>query len=182
MSSPPVNLIDRLLGHHQQITLLFGQIEQSPPEHQQRLFTELVALLAVHESVEQAVLHPMATQEIAGAEDAVAQRLAEEDQAKKALTRLYDMGTADPGFLAELVVLRDAVAAHAQAEEQTEFAPLREAADPAALERMDAALQAVAQLSEKLDGPPEKVFARVQESVRDAMPSMPKVSKVRARS
>jgi hypothetical protein len=179
------NILDHLLGHHQQITLLFGQIEQSPPEHQGPLFSELVALLAVHESVEQALLHPLAAGELAGGGEMVEQRLAEEDEAKQALTRLYDMGTADPDFIAELVVLRDAVAAHAQAEERTEFAALREVADPAVLLRMDAALHALAQLPEALDGPPEKVFAQAQESVRAAVAKhakQAKDSKVKARS
>ncbi|GAB4058244.1 hemerythrin domain-containing protein [Catellatospora paridis] len=176
MTTARQDVIDTLLGQHQQIKLLFAQVESATREHKQELFTELVATLAVHETVEQHLVHPLAERDLPDGPKLVPARLAEEDEARQALSDLYARGVADAGFDAQLAVLRDAVAAHAEAEEELEFLRLREVTDPAELARMEAVVQAAQLLapsaahpdvatgeSRPLAGPPDEVFDRVRE-------------------
>ncbi|WP_155368453.1 hemerythrin domain-containing protein [Catellatospora vulcania] len=176
MTTARQDVIDTLLGQHQQIKLLFAQVESATGEHKQELFTELVATLAVHETVEQQLVHPLAERELPDGAQVVPSRLAEEDEARQALSDLYAQGVADAGFDAALAVLRDAVAAHAEAEEELEFLRLREVTEPAELARMAAVMQSAQLLapsaahpdvadgqSQPLQGPPDEVFDRVRE-------------------
>jgi hemerythrin superfamily protein len=175
------DIIDDLLAQHQQIKLLFAQVATAPGEHKQQLFQELVRLLAVHESLEQAVVHPLAERELVDAEAVVPPRIAEERDAKQALNRLYELGVDSAQFDIELAALRDAVTAHAEAEEEMEFGQLRQIVEPERLQRMVAAMEAAALLShsrsdggrphapaELFAGPPAAVFDRVRDAVRDA--------------
>ncbi|MGY0234179.1 hemerythrin domain-containing protein [Longispora urticae] len=165
-----------MLGHHQQIKLLFGQVESATGEHKQELFGQLVTLLAVHENLEQQLVHPLAEQTLDGADVTV--RLAEEEAAKTALVVLYDLGVTDPSFDAELATLRDAVTAHAKAEEELEFARLREVVDPDQLRAMVLVAEAANALSAPagasdssapgLVGPPLEVFEHVRETLSKA--------------
>src|SRR4051794_31193375 len=92
------DVIDDLLAQHQQIKFLFGQVLSAEGDHKRILFRQLVALLAVHESVEASLVHPVAAQDLPDGAEVVPQRLAEEDEAKQALTELYELGVAHPGF------------------------------------------------------------------------------------
>lgn len=184
----PLDIVDVLLGHHQQIKLLFGQLDTATGGHKQELFAELVGLLAVHESVEEMLVHPLAAQELPDGEQVVQPRLVEEQDAKQALAELYDMGVEDPRFDGELFALRDAVAAHAHAEEELEFAQLREVSDPQTLQRMALAAKAAAALAPTrphpgvpptaaanlLFGAPLAVFDRVRDALTDAINSSAK--------
>jgi hemerythrin superfamily protein len=179
------DVIDQLMAQHQQIKLLFAQVESARGEHRQQLFADLVGLLAVHESVEETLVHPLARRELSGGEPVVTARLAEEQDAKTALARLYDLGVDDPAFDAELVALRDAVTAHAEAEEELEFIRLREVVEPDRLARMVSAMKAAAAMSPTrphpgvppnpaanlLLGAPLAVFDRVRDALREATSS-----------
>lgn len=177
------DVVDLLLSHHQQIKLLFSQLDTAQGDHKQQLFADLVSLLAVHESVEELVVHPLAQDKLPNGDTVVPDRLAEEQDAKQVLARLHEMGVADPAFDAELLELRDAVSAHAKAEEQLEFLRLREVTDPATLRRLAAAARAAAALSPTQPHPevpptatanlflgaPIAVFDRVRDALSDAM-------------
>ncbi len=176
------DVVDVLLGHHQQIKLLFGQLDSSTGEHKQQQFTDLVALLAVHESVEQLLVHPLAQEDLPEGEAVVQARLAEEQEATDALARLYDLGVEDPKFDEELFALRDAVAAHAAAEEEQEFARLRAVTDAQQLQRMASIAETAAALlptvphpqakatrdASQLVGPPKTVFDRARQALQAA--------------
>ena len=176
------DIIDRLLAQHEQIKLLFGQLATATGATKQRLFESLVALLAVHESVEESLVHPLARMKLSDADAVVDGRLAEEQEAKQALAGLYDRGVEDPAFDGELSQLRDAVAAHALAEEQLEFAGLREVMDGDELRRMRSVMNAAEALvptrphpgvssdalANLLLGPPLAVFDRVRDAIREA--------------
>ena len=182
MPTAQEDILDTLLGHHAQIKLLFAQTEAATGDHKQHLFQELVALLAIHESVEESLVHPLAEKSLPDGESVVPARLAEEQDAKEALTRLYDLGVADPRFNAELLALRDAVAAHAEAEELLEFGQLRDVVDADQLLRIRSAMTVVAALAPTgphpevpstalanlLLGPPPGVFDRVRDALRNA--------------
>ncbi|MBB5874305.1 hemerythrin superfamily protein [Allocatelliglobosispora scoriae] len=162
------DVITGLLAQHQQIKLLFAQIATASGDHRKQLFQELVGVMAVHESVEQALIHPAAETVIADGATVVGQRLAEEEEAKSALAGLYELDVDEAQFDVQLAELRDAVAAHAQAEEELEFPQLQEVVDPVELARMQETLRA-AQTMLPLPGPPKDVFDQVSVALRDAM-------------
>src|SRR3954447_3920218 len=183
MRSTNEDIVDMLLAQHHQLKVLFAQVDSATGEHKERLFEELVGLLAVHESVEETVVHPLAEHELADGDAVVSPRLAEEQDAKAELARLYDVGVHAPEFRVGLADLRDAVQAHAEAEETLEFIRLREVVDPEKLTRMAGTLRMAAALSPTrphpdvppgqvanlLMGPPLAVFDRVRDAVRDAL-------------
>lgn len=171
MPTAQEDIVDTLLAHHQQIKLLFAETDLATGEHKQQLFQELVALLAVHESVEEILVHPLAERKLADGESVVPQRLAEEQEAKEALSRLYDLGVEHPEFNRELIALRDAVAAHARAEETLEFAQLRSAVDSDQLRRLRSAMTEVPPnaAANLLLGPPLAIFDRAHDMLRDAL-------------
>jgi len=161
--------VDSLLGQHQQIANLFAQIDKSTGEHRQALFAELTALIAVHENIEQQLIHPLAEQKAADA-DAVRQRIAEEQDAEAGFSRVYDLDPAGTQFIEELAALRDAVIAHALAEEEQEFLQLREALDDDRLAQLVAITAAAPALAATLPAaPPAEVFAQAKAAVRRAL-------------
>jgi hypothetical protein len=91
--------------------------------------------------VEETLVHPLAERRLDDGEAVVRARLSEEQDAKEALARLHDLGVAHPDFNTELVALRDAVTAHAEAEEEVEFVRLREVIDEGQLMSMGDALR-----------------------------------------
>jgi hemerythrin superfamily protein len=176
------DIIDALLADHQQIKLLFAQVETATGEYKQQLFADLVRLLAVHESVEEQLVHPLARRKLNDGDAIIGPRLAEEDDAKAALADLYDLGTDHPDFNSRLVALRDAVSAHAEAEEELEFGQLREVVKEDQLERMRQVMTVAAGLASTrphpdvpsnpaanlLVGTPMAVFDRVRDAVHNA--------------
>ncbi len=86
------NVVELLLEQHAQIKTLFTDVATAKGKRKQELFEDLVRLLAVHESAEEEVVHPMARRRIDDGDDIVEARLEEEDDAKQALADLYDLG------------------------------------------------------------------------------------------
>jgi len=106
-------------------------------------FDDLVRLLAVHETAEEEVLHPLARSlPSAGGDAMVDDRLAEERQAKEMLTTLIDGGVVADGFDRALLLLRDAVLTHARHEERYEFPHLRQHVAAERLVALAAAIRA----------------------------------------
>jgi len=177
------DVVELLLSHHQQIKLLFGQLDKATGEARQRTFEQLVGLLAVHESVEEELVHPMARRELDDGDSVVDARLGEEQEAKRALDELYELGIDHADFGVKLAALRDAVTAHAEAEEAFEFRRLQAVVDPDQLTRMAAAARFAATaaptrphpgvptsaVANLLLGPPLAVFDRVRDGLREAM-------------
>jgi hemerythrin superfamily protein len=125
---------------HDQIRELFDAVQQAAPEERAEAFEPLVRLLAVHETAEEMVVYPMAMGGEAGRE-IVAQRKAEEDQAKKALVDLEKMDPATPEFLTALTAFQQTVLDHAAAEEDEVFPLLTEVADTDELKDMTKRLE-----------------------------------------
>lgn len=174
------DVVDLLTAQHEQIATLLEQLK-SEREDQEELFTELVRLLAVHESAEEEVVHPIAKRARFGAEDIVDARLAEESHAKRALAKLYDLGVHHPNFQAELADFADAVADHAAHEEAEEFVLLRRQYSASQLRHMAGSVRAAEAVAPTrphphtgssaaanlITGPPLAVFDRVRDAVRD---------------
>ncbi|GGZ12884.1 hemerythrin domain-containing protein [Streptomyces poonensis] len=134
--APDDDVVGLLMRQHGDIRNLFDEVERSTGDARRDAFHRLVRLLAVHETAEEEVVHPVARRAFPGGEEIVADRLAEEHGAKEALSVLDGMDTDDPRFLPLLLDLRGDVQRHARAEERYEFTHLRRSADPARLSAM----------------------------------------------
>ena len=115
------NVIELLLRQHQEIRELFGEVETATGTSRTAAFDQLRRLLAVHETAEEEIVHPYARRAIDGGEKIIELRLAEENQAKKMLSELEDIGPDGSGFMQKFADLRAAVLDHAEQEEREEF-------------------------------------------------------------
>ncbi|MGI5215824.1 hemerythrin domain-containing protein [Plantactinospora sp. CA-290183] len=175
------DVVDLLIEQHNQIKALFSQLHRAKGTEKRELFQDLVRLLAVHESAEEIVVHPNAERKIDRGEAVVETLRHEEDQAKKELHELYQMGVDHPDFDARLTAFSNAVLEHATREETEEFPSLREHASPGQLRRMAGALRAAeataptrphphageSASANLIAGPPLAVFDRTRDAVRD---------------
>ncbi|GAA3855748.1 hemerythrin domain-containing protein [Streptomyces lacrimifluminis] len=142
IAASDADVVALLMRQHGDIRNLFDEVEQSTGDERRDAFRRLVRLLAVHETAEEEVIHPFTRKSVAGGEDVVKDRLAEEKAAKETLARLDDADTDDPKFLSELAALRAEVMAHARAEERYEFIHIRRSADPARLASLASGIKA----------------------------------------
>lgn len=176
------DVVDLLLGQHMQIRDLFAEVEAATGKNRRDAFERLVRLLAVHETAEEMLVHPMVRQAVEGGDAIVDERLAEEHDAKEVLSRLEDIGPDSEEFLPMLRQLRDDVIAHASAEEAHEFRYLRRSADAGRLRAMRAmalAIEGVAPTrphpgiesatANTLVGPVAAVFDRAKDLLRNAL-------------
>jgi Hemerythrin HHE cation binding domain len=175
------DVVELLVDQHNEIRKLFGQLETAKGDRRRDLFEDLVRLLAVHETAEEEVVHPVARRKINMGDQVIDKRLAEEEQAKHKLGELHDLGIDHPAFDEKLVKLREDVLNHADREEMEEFSDLRRTLDPDQLRRMAQAVSAaektaptrphpktgVSPAANILAGPPMAVFDRVRDAVRD---------------
>ncbi|GHE91554.1 hemerythrin [Streptomyces longispororuber] len=136
------DVVELLKGQHATIRDLFDKVAATKGEERRECFHDLVRLLAVHETAEEEVVHPFARTNIEGGETVVADRVKEEEQAKKALSRLDETDPDSPEFLDRFAALRQDVLAHARSEEQYEFARFHQVADRGKLEMLARAVRA----------------------------------------
>jgi len=136
------DVVELLLAQHARIEDLFGQVMAANGERRRERFEELARLLAVHETAEEEVLHPVARRTIDAGPAVVDARLAEEKEAKELLADLHEQGVTAPDFLANLRRLRISVLEHAKREERYEFPRLRAHLDEATGRRLATALRA----------------------------------------
>ncbi|MGK5532976.1 hemerythrin domain-containing protein [Streptomyces sp. URMC 129] len=176
------DVVALLMRQHGDIRNLFDEVERTAGDERREAWRRLVRLLAVHETAEQEVVHPYAGRLFDGAEDMVADRLAEEKAAKETLARLDGMDPEDPGFLPALRDLRTDVQRHARAEERYEFAQLRRRAEPDRLVAMAKAVKAAESMAPTRPhpgvqgaaanvaaGPIAALMDRTRDAVRKAM-------------
>ena len=134
------DVVDLLIAQHQQVKSLFATLRTTSGEAATEPFDELRKMLAVHETAEEEVIYPALR--AAGADDIVEARLAEEDEAKKSLADLEQMGPTAPQFPGALAAFEKAVLAHAEAEEREVFPRLKEEIDADERRKMTQALLA----------------------------------------
>ncbi|MCU0300937.1 MAG: CBS domain-containing protein [Candidatus Nanopelagicales bacterium] len=176
------DVVDLILARHADIRAQFEAVASADREdgELQVRFDELVRMLAVHEAVEEELIHPLAQDRLSEGESIVGERLAEEGEAKRTLAMLHELGVAHPEFDARFATFAQDVLAHAEAEEREELPALREALTQEhlrALARLWLAAEAIAPtrphpvvgetgLANMLAGPPLAVFDRVRDAVR----------------
>jgi hemerythrin superfamily protein len=139
---PATDVVDLLIHQHALIRDLFVEVAAATGQRRRELFEQLVRLLAVHETAEEEVVHPLARQLVPDGAAVVDDRLREEHDAKQVLEQLDGMDPDAPEFLPALDQLRHEVLAHATSEERYEFYRLREKASPSQLKAMERAVKA----------------------------------------
>jgi Hemerythrin HHE cation binding domain len=174
----PTDVVEFLTSQHRQIKSLFAKTLSASGEAREKAFVDLRRLLAVHETVEEEIVHPRAKRKIANGEAVVGDRLDEEHEAKTVLQKLEKLDVDSDGFTRLLTELRDAVLNHANREENDEFARLGEELSSHELQSMGRAAklaEAIAptrphagvesQLANLVAGP----FAAMLDRARDAI-------------
>lgn len=122
----PTDVVDFLRKQHEQIKSLFAKTLSASGNAREAAFADLRRLLAVHETVEEEIVHPRAKRKLSSAEPGVEARLEEEHEAKTALRDLEHLDVDSVEFTQQLTQLRDAVVDHAGHEENDEFSKLEE--------------------------------------------------------
>jgi hemerythrin superfamily protein len=118
--------VDLLVRQHEEIRRLCRKVEANTGARQAEAFERLRRLLAVHETAEEQIVHPIIRRSVPSGDQIVDARLAEEKKGKRMLRDLERMGTADPSFTPMFARFRSAVLQHAEHEEREEFPALRE--------------------------------------------------------
>ncbi len=172
--TPKNDVVELVKAQHQEIKQLFDQVQRSRGDEQEEAFQCLVRLLAVHETAEEEIIHPVTRERDS---DVVEQRLHEESEAKSALAELEDMGCGDERFPPALARLRSDVESHAEHEEQEELPLLgTDQQDQEHMALKFKAAEAVAPTHPHPHGPESKTgnlivgpFAAVADRVKDAI-------------
>jgi hemerythrin superfamily protein len=120
-----VDVVDLLLTQHARIEEQFLLVSAATGDAKRDGFDDLVRLLAIHETAEEEVVHPVSRGIVDGGDPLIDDRLEEERQAKEMLQQLLKAGVDGAGFDAGLLLLRNAVLTHARYEERYEFPELR---------------------------------------------------------
>jgi hypothetical protein len=176
------DVVDLLLRQHSQIRDLFIEVGAATGKARAEAFQRLVGLLAVHETAEEQVVHPLTRLRVHGGDDIVDDRLAEEHSAKETLAELEEMGPDAPEFPQLLDQLRIDVLDHARKEEAYEFRYLRREVGAAELRTMTAAVEAAEAVApthphpgvesataNTLAGPALSLFDRTKDLVQKAI-------------
>ncbi|GGW78298.1 hemerythrin domain-containing protein [Streptomyces caelestis] len=183
-ATPDDDVVALLMRQHGDIRNLFDEVEAAEGDARQEAFRRLVRLLAVHETAEEEVVHPFVRRNVAGGDEVVEARLAEERSAKETLSALDDLETGDPKFLPRLRALRADVQEHARAEERYEFIHIRRNADAGALASLARGVKAAEAMAPTRPhpgvesaaanvalGPVAALMDRTRDAVRKAMGS-----------
>jgi len=118
---------------HREIEQLISNVESRSGHDRREAFEDLVRKLAVHETAEEEVVHPLGKK--AGIDDTVDELLEEESQAKSALAKLDGLDVSSTEFERGFAKLKTDVMAHAQQEEQEEHPRLMQETPAEELER-----------------------------------------------
>jgi hemerythrin superfamily protein len=123
---PLDDVVSLLLAQHARIEELFLLVTASTGQAKTDAFNDLVRLLAVHETAEEEVIHPLSRTLPGDNHAQIDERLTEERQAKQTLKALIEDGIDTDGFDQGLLLLRTSVLEHARHEERYEFPRLRQ--------------------------------------------------------
>ena len=141
MISSGTDVVSFLKEQHVQVKGLFERVLAARGDARTKAFVELRRMLAIHETAEEEIVHPVARRNLPNGDKIIEARLQEENEAKRALSELERFGIDSPEFEAKLRTLYSAVLAHAESEERTEFERLANMLDQSRLERMRKAVK-----------------------------------------
>jgi hypothetical protein len=129
---PKGDLVRILLEQHAAVKDMFADVEAASGARRASLFEQLIAMLKAHETAEEAVVRPVAAQTVG--EDEAAERNAEEAEADAAVAALLELDVDSAEFAEQFAAFKEAVDAHAEAEETEEFSALQSGLDAAKLQ------------------------------------------------
>jgi hypothetical protein len=135
------DVVSFLKMQHQQIKEMFEDVISARGEEREKKFYALRRLLAVHETAEEEIVHPVAKRALPDGEAVVEARLREENEAKRALADLENADVDSAEFIKKLSALRTSVIAHAEAEEREELRHIGNQLDAGKLDRMRKAVE-----------------------------------------
>lgn len=116
----PQDVLTLLTQDHQAVEALLQRFDETATADRAEYFCEVVHTLVGHEVAEELVVYPVIREKNPEKGDQVAQdRLAEQAEAEQTLAELEDLDPQSGAFTNKFKKLRDAVLAHAKAEEQT---------------------------------------------------------------
>ncbi|MGH7284529.1 MAG: hemerythrin domain-containing protein [Polyangiaceae bacterium] len=141
MISSGTDVVSFLKEQHVQVKGLFERVLSLRGDARTKAFIELRRTMAVHETAEEEIVHPVARRNLPNGQKIVEARLQEENEAKRVLSELERYGIDSPEFETKLRKLQAAVLAHAESEERTEFDRLANMLDQSKLERMRKAVK-----------------------------------------
>jgi hemerythrin superfamily protein len=176
-----IGVIATVQRDHRQIEQMLANVERATGRGRQDAFEDLVRKLAVHETAEELVVHPL-TKEV-GAETIAESVLAEEDQAKKELSQLDGIDVTSAEFAPKFEKIKSAVLAHAQHEEREEHPCIIQQVPRDKLERLASVFETAektaptrphasapeSRAGNLVLGPIFAVTDRVRDAIRDAM-------------
>jgi hypothetical protein len=180
------DVVDLLQRQHVMIRRLCESVAGAPPAERNEPFKQLLRLMAVHEAVEEEIVHPFVRRRLPDGNTMVAERLHEEHDAKRMLVALDALGPSSAGFTELFDRYRTALFAHIEQEEASEFAGLREKTRPAERSAMAAAVKVASVLAPThphpgvesaalnlLIGTPLAMIDRARDMIRQAMAPKP---------
>lgn len=181
MGNGAVGVVATIQRDHRQIEMMLSTVEQATGSARQEAFEDLVRKLAVHETAEEMVVHPMLKD--IGADDVAGEVLGEEDRAKKALSDLDGMNVTSAEFDAKFQTIKNDVLRHAQHEERDEHPRLMQQEPREKLERLATVFEAAektaptrphaaapeSRVGNLALGPILAVTDRARDAIRDAM-------------
>jgi iron-sulfur cluster repair protein YtfE (RIC family) len=115
--------VELLVRQHQEIRRLLREVEGNAGEVRVEVFVRLRRFLAMHETIEQEIIHPLVRRRVG--DQVIDARREEENQGERVLRELAEIGPASPDFAPLFAEFRTAVLRHAEYEEQQEFPELR---------------------------------------------------------
>jgi hemerythrin superfamily protein len=140
-------LASTLTDQHHHIKTLMETVVTREEASRESAFAELCRFLAAHEAAEEECIHTPAKRALDGDTTVVDRRVDEEDEAGKAIAELERLGTKSPEFPDKFEKFRQAVIAHAEAEEHEELPKLIRTFDETEVTRMQEALSRVPDLA-----------------------------------
>src|SRR4051812_16466642 len=124
------DVVELLVSQHNSVRALVERTKAATPSQRREHFEALIRLLAVHETAEEEVVYPVVRRRVPDGEAIAVARLAEEDQAKKALSGLEKVDPANDDFMPLFSKVEPMISAHAEAEEREVFPALLANEDP----------------------------------------------------
>ena len=119
------DVLDLLKADHRTVESLLGRFDKTPSSDRDGYFCEVVHTLVGHEVAEELVVYPALRDDAANGSTVADARLAEQAEAEQLLSEMETQEASSGAFTAKFKKLREAVLAHAEAEESTAF-PLLE--------------------------------------------------------
>lgn len=141
MISTGSDVVAFLKGQHQEIRALFNQVDATEGEEREDAFYALRRLLAVHETAEEEIVHPVARRTLSNGEAVISARLREENEAKKVLAELEKLDLDSAEFDTQFATFMASVLLHAESEEREEFERLADSLDQSRLDGMRKAVK-----------------------------------------